>query len=71
MKKLKIVLILAFNEFLNVNVFHDTQLRKCLLQHLKISYELVLRFGLGIDSIDGYFSWIKEVDKIAISNSRA
>lgn len=49
LQKLKIVLVLALDEFFHFDIFHDAKLGEVLLEELKVVDVLVIVFGLEID----------------------
>lgn len=69
LQKLKVVLILAFYQFLDLNIFHYTYLCKRLLQDLEIVNKLILKFSFNIHLVESDFPWIKNIYEIAIGDS--
>lgn len=66
LQKLKIVLILALDQFFDFDVFHNTELGKVLLEYLKIVNVLIIIFGLEIDFTELNFPWIKELEHLTV-----
>lgn len=48
LQELQVVLVLTFDQLLNLDVLVDAQLAKALLEHLEVVDKLILRLGLHI-----------------------
>lgn len=71
LQELKVVLVLAFDEFFNIDMLHDSQFGESLLQNFEIADELVLELGLPVDFGHGEFAGIENVGELAVDGPRA
>lgn len=71
MQKLKVILVFALYQFLDLNVSHYAQLSKTLLQQFKVAYKLVVVFSLPVDFGKLNFSRVEEVNELAVYGSCA
>ena len=66
LEKLQVVLILALDESLYLNMFHDAELGEILLEDFKIVYVFVVIFCLEINLRELHFAWVEQVEHLTV-----
>lgn len=71
LQELQIVLVLALDEPLDVDVFVNAQLGETLLQDFEVSDKLILELGLPVDLGHGQLARVEDIGELAIDCPRA
>lgn len=71
LQKLKVVLILALHELLDLDVLEDSQLGEALLEYLEVGDELVVELGLPVDLGQRDLVGIEDIDELAVDCASA
>ena len=69
LQKLKVILILAFDKFLDFNVFHDSKLGEILLKYFEVINVLVVIFGFEIDLAELYFPRVQDIEHLTVDGT--
>lgn len=59
LKKLEIILVLAFDKSFDFDVFHDTELGEVLLEEFEVVDVLVVVFGFEVYFVELDFGWVE------------
>ena len=66
LEKLQVVLVLALDESLYLNMFHNAELGEILLEDFKIVYVFVVIFCLEINLRELHFAWVEQVEHLTV-----
>lgn len=62
LQELKIILVLALDQFFHIDMLHDVEFGEALLQYFEIIQVFVVKFGLPIDLSEGDFARVDEIE---------
>lgn len=71
LQKLQVVLVLALDQLLDLDVLEDAQFGEALLEDLEVGDELVVELGLPVYLSQWDLVGIEDVDELAVDRTRA